>query len=215
MTGSGAAERGNSMSAWDNLQRLMPRTAESDTSVDWGRVEQSWGRSFPSDYRRLIDFYGAGGVEDCLGIVAPENRHEPPASPYGGMIHETANAEGAWGRIPKAPEVVGPDPVLIAWGVSCAADILCWDASAEDPDTWPLLVYNRNDNLWRRYDCGVVEFLVRVIRAEFDDCPLGDESFWGAGTALYLNEAEERRRIEQGLDPWTGGPDPFAGMSFG
>ncbi|MFE4415574.1 SMI1/KNR4 family protein [Streptomyces sp. NPDC056821] len=203
------------MPAWDTLQHLMPRTAESDTSVDWARVEQSWGKEFPPEYRRFIDSYGAGGIEGFLEILAPENKEGTPTSHLGGMIHETTNAEAAWAREPKAPELAGADPVLIAWGVDSSADILCWDASGEDPGAWPVLVRNRGANLWRRYDCGTVEFLVRVLRAEFDKCPLGDLSLWGVGSALFLNASEERRRLEQGLDPWTGDPDPYAGKSWG
>ncbi|MEU0245245.1 SMI1/KNR4 family protein [Streptomyces sp. NPDC006235] len=202
------------MTAWDDLQRVMPPTAASDTRMDWDRVARSWGKQFPPDYRRFLDVYGAGSVEACLAVLAPYSKGESSAPGSDAMAEETANAKGAWGRIPKAPEAAGLDPALIAWGVSSAADILCWDTSTEDPVTWPLLVYNRDDNLWRRYDCGVVEFFVRVIRAEFDDCPLGDLSFWGTDSALFLNEAEQRRRLAQGLDPWTGEPDPYAGMSW-
>ncbi|GGN90595.1 hypothetical protein GCM10011579_086620 [Streptomyces albiflavescens] len=55
-------------------------------------------------------------------------------------------------------------------GVDSSADILCWGASGEDPGIWPVLVYNRDDSLWSRYDCGMVEFLSRLLRADLDDC---------------------------------------------
>ncbi|MDQ1008828.1 hypothetical protein QFZ82_003313 [Streptomyces sp. V4I23] len=98
----------------------------------------------------------------------------------------------------------GTQPRLIAWGSDAAADILCWDASGDDPASWPVLVYNRGKGVWRRYDCGMVEFLVRVMRAEFPACPLSDLSLWGSHPVLFLSQSEEERLLEQGLDHWAG-----------
>ncbi|MFB7455588.1 MULTISPECIES: hypothetical protein [unclassified Streptomyces] len=58
----------------------------------------------------------------------------------------------------------------------------------------------------------MVHFLLRVLRAEFDECPLGDLSLWGRESATFLNRREEQRLWKEGLDPWTGESDPFAGM---
>lgn len=200
------------MSVWETLLRLMPPPAESDTSVDWGRMRETWGKEFPPDYRQFIEVYGAGAIENCLTIEEPEPRGGRQKSEYGGMQHETANAELTWGLVQKSPELAGTHPELIAWGADAGADILCWDASADDPSTWPVLVSNRGDSLWRRYDCGMVEFLLRTLRADFDECPLSDLSLWGTQPAVFLNEREEERLLKQGLDPWTGEPDPYAGM---
>ncbi|MEU6982217.1 hypothetical protein ABZ946_02150 [Streptomyces sp. NPDC046324] len=189
---------------WDELRRLMPPPAESGTSVDWSRMSESWGREFPPDYRQFIEAYGAGTIQGCLVIQLPEYKGAEPASPYGGMLLETANAEGAWAREKKSPELAGADPVLITWGVDASSDLLCWDASGDDPGAWPVLVRNRDDDLWRRYDCGMVEFLARVLRGEFDECPLGDLSLWGRQSALFLGEGEQKRLWQEGVDPWEG-----------
>lgn len=77
---------------------------------------------------------------------------------------------------------------------------------------WPVLVYNRGDALWYRYDCGMVQFLLQVLRAEFDKCSLGDLSLWGRDSATFLNRREEERLWKKGVDPWAGEPDPYAGM---
>jgi hypothetical protein len=200
------------MSAWETLQRLMPSTAESDTSVDWARVEESWEKRFPPDYRQFIEVYGAGAIENYLSVQEPEIKGGRQKSEFGGMQHETVNAQHAWATIEKSSELAGATPELIAWGSDASADILCWDSSGADSSTWPVLVHNRDDSLWRRYECGMVEFLTRILRADFDECPLGGLPLWGTQPATFLNEREEQRRLKQGLDPWTGEPDPFAGM---
>lgn len=196
----------------EELRRLMPPTAESDTSVDWARMSESWGREFPADYRRFIGAYGAGTIENYLVVQEPEPRGERTPGATGGMVQETANATLAWTKVPRSPELADAAPELIAWGADASADILCWDASGADPAGWPVLVHDRNANLWRRYDCGMVEFLVHVLRAEFESCPLGDRSLWGKDGLTFLNRREEQRRTKAGLDPWTGEPDPYAGM---
>ena len=198
--------------AWEALVRLMPPTAESDTSVDWDAMRDAWGKEFPPDYRRFIEVYGAGTIEDYLVVLGPEPKGGRPKVELSGMLHETANAESAWAREPKAPELAGAAPELIAWGADASSDILCWDASGDDPSTWPVLLRSRDDNLWRRYDCGMAEFLSRMLRADLDENPLGDLALWGVQPATFLNEREEQRRLKQGLDPWTGEPDPYAGM---
>ena len=128
------------------------------------------------------------------------------------MRQETASAVEAWVSTGKSPELAGVAPELIAWGADASADILCWDASGDDPERWPVLVYNRDDHLWRRYDVGMAGFLVRVMRGEFDECPLGGLALWNKGRAKFLNEREYQRLLDDGLDPWTGEPDPYAGM---
>jgi len=134
----------------ETLWRLMPPTADSDTQADWTQLGESWGMAFPSDYRWLIETYGAGEVQNYLSILSPEPRKTKPSRD--GMIAETVNAEAAWTREPKAPELVGAHPEL------------------------------------------------------------SDLSLWGRRTAKYLNKREYMRLLRQGLDPWTGEPDPYAGM---
>lgn len=188
----------------ETLGRLMPPRAAPDTSVDWALMSRSWGTEFPPDYQAFMEVWGPGAIDNFFQVLVPEPKAEELTSPYGGMLVETLTADHAWANFPKEPELEGTQPRLIAWGSDAAADILCWDASGDEPASWPVLVYNRGQGAWRRYDCGMVEFLVRVLRAEFPVCPLSDLSLWGTHPALFLSETEEERLLEQGLDPWAG-----------
>lgn len=194
----------SAMSELATLRRLMPPTAESDTVVDWERMTASWGRPFPSDYRQFIDVYGEGAAANYLSVVKPEPKEGQPDPD--GMRVETLNAEDAWTVGGKAPALEGTDPRLLAWAVDADADILCWDTSGDDPDAWPVLVFNRDDRLWTRHDCGAIAFLVRVLRAEYPECPLGGLALWGKDQVRYLNDREYRRLRGTGVDPWTGEP---------
>ncbi|GAA2081703.1 SMI1/KNR4 family protein [Actinomadura alba] len=200
------------MDALETLRRLMPPTCESGTSVDWARLSESWGKEFPDDYRQFIEMYGAGTIENFLVVVKPGPKGESPEQETGVMFNETATAEYLWTDARRSPELADVAPELIAWGGDESADLLCWDASDDDPGRWPVLVYNRGKALWSRYDCGMVEFLVRILRADFDERPLSDLSLWGKESATFLTSSEEERRLKAGLDPWTGEPDSYAGM---
>ncbi len=156
--------------------------------------------------------YGNGAIDGCLVIVPPEPKDAESDPSTGGMAVETADAEFVWADEPKEDRLAGVEPLLIAWGASADADILCWDASGDDPDAWPVLVWCRGDAIWRRYDCGMVEFLLRVLRADFDECPLSGGHLWGVATAKFLTHKEEIRLWKAGLEPWTGEPNPYAGM---
>ncbi|MEV8363088.1 hypothetical protein [Streptomyces niveus] len=191
------------MTDLETLRRLMPPRAEPDTSVDWSLMSRSWGTEFPSDYRAFMEVYGPGAINNFFQVLLPEPHAEELTSPYGGMLVETLNAEDAWANRRKEPELEGTQPRLIAWGADAGADIVCWDTSGDDPAAWPVLVSDRGDAIWRRYDCGMVEFLVRVLRAEFPACPLSGLSLWGRHPALFLSESEEERLLEQGTDPWA------------
>ncbi|MFE5734908.1 hypothetical protein ACFQ7A_28860 [Streptomyces sp. NPDC056528] len=187
----------------ETLRQLMPPRAAPEAPVDWAAVEASWGTEFPSDYRAFMEVWGPGAIDGFFQIQAPEPKAEEPASPYGGMLLETLTAEDVWTSSGKEPALEGTRPRLISWGSDAAADIVCWDASDDDPSAWPVLVYNRGKGVWQRHDCGMVEFLVRVLRAEFPANPLSDLSLWGRHPARLLSESEEERLLEQGLDPWT------------
>jgi hypothetical protein len=194
------------------LLRLMPPETESDTVVDWDEITESWGRPFPAAYQRFIAVYGAGMIEDYLVIGSPEPWVEPPDGDDNDMRAGTAFARVLWQECRKERDLDGATPRLILWALDSSGDNLCWDASDPDPEKWPVLLYNRGKAIWRRYDCGMVEFLVRHLEGDFPTCPLGDVHLFGRRRATFLTRTEYMRRLRSGVDPWTGEPDPFAGM---
>jgi hypothetical protein len=194
------------------LLRLMPPETESDTVVDWDEIAESWGRPFPAAYQRFIAIYGAGFIEDYLVIGTPEPWVEPPDGNDNDMRAGTAFVRGLWQDSRKERDLEGAAPWLIRWALDSSGDNLCWDASDPDPEQWPVLLHHRGDGIWRRYDCGMVEFLVRYLEGDFPTCPLGDVYLFGRRRATFLTRTEYMRRLRSGVDPWTGEPDPYAGM---
>ncbi|MGO4456703.1 hypothetical protein AB4039_05160 [Streptomyces sp. M-16] len=198
------------------LLSVMPPHDGADEQVDWEELRRAWGVRFPSDYTAFMATYGGGGIDDAFGVLTPEAPAQPPNGPVmGSMPGETATMRHIW-ETAGGPDGVsgGPDSV-IAWGVSCGADILGWLVVDEDPDRWPVVVWERHGRPnWKVYDCGMVEFLRRLFAAGFDRCPLSDASLWGEPAPRFVHWREEQRRWESGVDPYTGEPDPYFGMEF-
>lgn len=188
----------------------MPSHPGAGDAVDWSVVEASWGTPFPDDYKEFMAEYGEGAVGDYLGVLLAEPHGGIDGRPaHMGMAQESLNAEDTWRA--KPPNSSGL-PRLITWGLDSSADILCWRADGDDPSAWPVVVWSRGRARWSEYACGMTEFLCRLFRAEFDACPLGDLSLWGTASPRFLHRDEERRLRATGIDPWSGDPDPYAGM---
>ncbi|WP_181009205.1 SMI1/KNR4 family protein [Streptomyces sp. SM11] len=181
--------------------------------VDWSNLTRSWGTGFPSDYVAFMSAYGAGGISDAFEVLRPD---EFSAGDSDGMAGETANARAVWPSEYRPVEGFSSlkSPV-IAWGVTAGADVVCWLTRDESPDRWPVVVVGRDGfSRWASHECGMAEFLRRVFSGELEACPFSDATLWGTGAQRFVHGKEERRLLESGVDPWTGGPDPLAGIGF-
>lgn len=185
------------------LDGLIDPIGDGGDTVDWPAVERRWGFRFPADYIDFLHTYGKGVFMQYLLILGPE-----VDGPIDSMAEETENARGS--------EPLRTDHDVIAWGVDSSGDILCWLVSGEEPDQWPVAVWGRHSSPhWATYECGMVEFLRATISGEFSECPLSGLDLWNTVPVSYLGDREDKRLRSLGLDPWTGEPDPYAGMTFG
>ncbi|WP_443079928.1 transposase [Streptomyces sp. P9-A2] len=125
-------------------------------------------------------------------------------SPWRDVPEDTANSETTQGRQDPAPE---PRPSLkdmLGWGDTNGADALCRVTTDPDPDRRPVAVWARQGGGRRLYECGMVEFLLRLLQGDFDKCPISTATLWGAGAARLLNFRDEERFLDEGVDAWTG-----------
>lgn len=196
------------MSTIESLVRLMPPGGDAGTAVDWAEVESAWGRRFPSDYRSFVAAYGEGTIGNYLAVLVPEADGGDPAGP---MEFISEDARGTWAETDSARPAdlhIRVDDI-IAWGSDATGDLLCWAAGPENPDEWTVLVYNRGDDCWAEFGCGMVEFLCRVFLADFADfadfaeSPLSGEVLWGDSHPRFLTEIEMSRLRRAGVDPWS------------
>lgn len=121
------------------------------------------------------------------------------------MRAETSNAYSMWGNgVPEDNAYSvwdgAPDRVeLWAWGVSGFADIVCWDISTDDPESWATIVWDQTAVEWNRYELGFSEFL---LASAFGGYP--DLGIISSGDAVrYLSYVEDDRRFAEGIPAWS------------
>jgi hypothetical protein len=197
------------------LLDLMPPPDDAGHDVEWAAAEAKLRRPLPADYRAFISVYSGGSIGGYLSVLLPVPAQGPVwAQP--GIAGETRNLRMARRHASDLPDSELPAESLLCWGVGSAEpDLLGWVTTDPDPDRWPVLVHPRHVSpgapKWVRYDCGMVAFLARLLRGEFDECPLSDEALWGR-PAPYVHWRLQQQRWQDGLDPITGQPDPYTDM---
>ncbi|MGP4083507.1 SMI1/KNR4 family protein [Streptomyces sp. KR55] len=184
-----------------NLIGLMPPHQGAGTVVDWQLAERAYGVRFPADYQAFMARYGGGTIENYLTVLEPAVSADGRAE--GPMTFISEEARETWGNAPGPDGLDVPAEHVLAWGCDGTGDLLCWLTTGDTPDAWPVAIYNRGDNTWIVADCGVVEFLYRVLSVEDDDdSPLSGVMGWGQAGPRFLTGAEERRIKATGRDPW-------------
>ncbi|MEU1412537.1 hypothetical protein [Streptomyces sp. NPDC005731] len=150
--------------------------------MNWRAAEEALGAGLPSDYKAFMSVYGAGDIGE-LGILGPLPVDFLQWDP--GNIPDSAPAFRAlWDRDGGVPGIVADGGSALPWGSGCNANELGWLTLDSDPDSWPVVAWRRQisygDTRWELFDCGMVDFLVKMMRAEFDECPLDE---WVQGVA--------------------------------
>lgn len=160
----------------DDLTEYITPSAWRAEGFDWRRDEQAIDSTLPSDYENFMRSYGPGGIAGYLYI-------EPPMAVDG--LQGMSVPEGDLLADMESPYPAFPEPGgLVYLGGDSDADVIFYLAEG-NPDEWAIVVRRRhnsyNDTGWRLYRCGLVDFLVRMFRREFDGNPLSGNDLWGRG----------------------------------
>lgn len=176
---------------------------EAGDVVDWEAAAAEFDvPGFPADYREFVGIFGAGSLEDNVFVSIPRLGDQVKPLTIC-RIRESQLVSGDWDSWQDSWTAPRPDPrEMIAWGGTAGADSLFWVAKGDDPDRWPVAVWERHGGGWALYECGMVEFILRVLQADFKRCPFSDISVWGKGGARFLNFRDEDRLWDEGIDPW-------------
>ncbi|WP_157436293.1 hypothetical protein [Actinospica robiniae] len=126
-----------------------------------------------------MDVYGAGTINDELFIAAPTLRARRGYRPgFRGLVDVTTAGVGrsiaemredavALGDEETYPFPIHPEPDgLLIWGYNGNTDVCFWDTREADPDRWPVVVFLLSSRSWERFDGGMAEFLLAILRGE-------------------------------------------------
>lgn len=181
------------------LRPLVAPPASGGNAIDWPQMADEYGHGFPDDYQAFMQVYGEGTFDDFLYIDPPISEVYPdPSSAVRGST-DTA-------RFTAEEEDFDEPDLLIAWGGTVDADLLCWYASDPDPNRWTTVIWRRHwasPECWMRFDCGMVELLRRYVQREIPHFWINDLRYEGS---RFVHNRDARRWRLMRLDPWGAEP---------
>ncbi|WP_147339424.1 SMI1/KNR4 family protein [Actinomadura spongiicola] len=173
------------MADFADLEQLVGAVQFSGPDVQWAELESAAGLRFPDDYKRIFQKYPdlefdrflrvshPGG--DVQGFLAGVNcaldslRYLAAESDRILLVDDFGN-EKLVPRMPIFPDAGG----LFHWGGTQNGDYCLWLTSDPDPNRWPILI--TDDTKYWRYEGGIVDFLVGVMRRDIR-CPAFPSGF--------------------------------------
>lgn len=182
--------------AMARLTSLVAPPAGGGNDVDWDSLAERYPRGFPDDYQQFMRVYGQGMFDDFLGVYPPVQEVYPndPDSTVEGL---TADAEFT------AEEEEYDEPgLLIGWGLTSEADLLCWRADSPDPNDWGTVIWRRQwaaPECWSPFDCGMVELLGRYAARALPEQWEFDLPYTGA---RFLHDRDIARFRRLKINPW-------------
>lgn len=151
-----ALRKGNGLEA---LTVLVPPPEHPQLGgVSWDEVAEQLGTSLPSEYRELIDRYGAGEWRGWLDVFGRDDLVEK-VEMLTGIYRELRE------RFPQSESLaVWPEPGgFLPFATSIDGDELGW-LTLGDPQAWPVFLVPRDGEPGRRWRTSLVDGLLRWTR---------------------------------------------------
>ncbi|MGW4646920.1 SMI1/KNR4 family protein [Kitasatospora sp. NPDC004289] len=163
----------------DHLTDLLGPPTHHPAPVPWELAPAAHpDLRFPSDYRRLIDTYGSIRIREDLGIHGP-SRKNYYGEGFAAVIAATADVGDQVEYVheePKFPDETSPTPPypmfpapggLLSWGGDTFGNYFFWLTNDQDPDTWPVVVWFQEIEVWDVFDGGLAAFLFSLLTGEY------------------------------------------------
>jgi hypothetical protein len=155
------------------LQRLISilpapeRPTGAPMADDWRPVEAELGVRLPDDFKAFLATYGSGVINDLIGISSPTF---PPQQ--GALLRTTQAALSTlrhWRETGRLPYPIHPEPGgLLPWAGTGNGDTYYWLTEPRDePDRWPVVIFDRGDLDWLRHPGPMSAFLADALERKF------------------------------------------------
>ena len=137
---------------------VAPHEVPSESSLH--SLESDLGIDLPHDYRDFIRVYGTGCIDGFLWVYNPASAN-PNLNLATRTEKNTALLKNLWEMGAPLPGEFAPSSEhVVSWGGTDNGDILVWDTSRVPYD---VLVVTPREARVERFQCGTIEFLVRVL----------------------------------------------------
>lgn len=157
-----------------NIDDLLIVQQRKNKKNSWEEVESKVGITFPEDYKKVIDSYGEGGINEFLWILSPfcENENLNSIEKFKVMKDAYLSMQS---EFPEqfSFEFYNGKKGLFPWGITDNGDELFWNFK---DDTLEIVVYESRYANNMNYIMGMEEFLCRVLKKEIV-CPFFPDDF--------------------------------------
>ena len=153
------------------LRRLIDPAPGTPPRYEWPRLEAAVGFALPTDYRRLMDEFGGGYLDDHLYLVEPDcpNPHYDFASHAAERIEALEYLWGDGFEQPPPELAEGTGARALPWAATDNGECLFWLARpGKAPDEWTVMVNEGRGPYWESFDVGCLKFLVGVMTGRID-----------------------------------------------
>lgn len=149
--------------------------------TDWAAVEQSVGRSLPSDYRFIVENYPDGFFDDNVHVYdTGDDRAHGIVGARPEMVKSLADCRSWVADFDKkwvdedgqrSPIDLTSDPLpYIPWGNTQNGEYCFWLTDSENPDEWAAVATDLRGNWWRN-NGGVAQLILDLGAGVYE--PLG------------------------------------------
>ncbi|GAA1400125.1 hypothetical protein ACFQZ4_27595 [Catellatospora coxensis] len=144
------------------LAELTGWTGRRPHPPNWQALEIAFSRPFPADFKSYVELFPPG----AFGLVQVFHPFDPAfvllcdTRAYVEQLmarNDPANDE------PDLPRFGDQPGELFAWGSVNGEYELCWEITADDPDTWTCVVADIPMRSAERYDGGMLDLLLDVL----------------------------------------------------
>lgn len=162
-----------------HLTRVLPipdNTHDSASDEQWKWYEHTTGIHLPADYKTFLQTYGTGHIGM---IIFPYNpfctqksfNYYHTTVDWMQQIIGITSAQFKFGRDVFPYDLYPLVGGIYPWGRTDTGDELYW-ATAGDPDTWTVLIYDRADT-FEQHACNMTTFLAGFITGDIQSDILG------------------------------------------
>ena len=136
---------------------------EAPQGEDWLEIERKIGTALPCDYKRFIESYGSGRIDDFLSILNPFS-----ANKYLNLFFQFETQLASLSELKATGSEIVPFDLfpmpggLLPFGITDNGDVLYW-VTVGQPDVWTVAINASRSPDWRYFAVGMVAFLWKTL----------------------------------------------------
>ena len=151
-------------SGLDRLTALVQPPSSPPGAPDWKSAEEALGFGLPSDYRQLVEVYGAGSFDEFISLLVPghENPHLDLLRQRDVRLDALRTLREGGETIPFDVDAGQED--IVPWAITDNGDVVYWIREPRDaPDDWRVVVNEARGPAWEAFAGSATEFLAAVL----------------------------------------------------